>query len=429
MSFSPKQLEIFKFPYREEYDAIIADGAIRSGKTSSMSLSFVLWSMSTFKEQNFIIAGKTIRAAERNIIKELLRIKYLQQNFELDYKRSENLLVIKKGGKTNYYYVFGGQNEKSQDLVQGITSAGALLDEVALMPQSFVNQATGRCSVEGSKIFFNCNPDDPNHFFKKKYIDKADEKRYKYLHFTMEDNPSLSERTKERYRRMYEGVFYQRYILGKWVRAEGIIYTTFANNKEKFLIQHDYTGEEHKKDIWFINCGIDFGNNKSAHTFVATGFTHNFKKVVFLKTKKVTMSITPKQLDNEFRLFCEEVYAKYKRTFNVRCDSAETTLINGFKLAIIENNLFFCDVANARKSPINERIHLVSRLFGEGRIEIVESECAELINAFETAVWDEKHAGERLDIVGHDNPVDMLDAAEYSIEEFADDLLQFSLLD
>ena len=429
MSFSPKQLEIFKFPYREEYDAIIADGAIRSGKTSSMSLSFVLWSMSTFKEQNFIIAGKTIRAAERNIIKELLRIKYLQQNFELDYKRSENLLVIKKGSKTNYYYVFGGQNEKSQDLVQGITSAGALLDEVALMPQSFVNQATGRCSVEGSKIFFNCNPDDPNHFFKKKYIDKADEKRYKYLHFTMEDNPSLSERTKERYRRMYEGVFYQRYILGKWVRAEGIIYTTFANNKEKFLIQHDYTGEEHKKDIWFINCGIDFGNNKSAHTFVATGFTHNFKKVVFLKTKKVTMSITPKQLDNEFRLFCEEVYAKYKRTFNVRCDSAETTLINGFKLAIIENNLFFCDVANARKSPINERIHLVSRLFGEGRIEIVESECAELINAFETAVWDEKHAGERLDIVGHDNPVDMLDAAEYSIEEFADDLLQFSLLD
>lgn len=429
MSFSPKQLEIFKFPYREEYDAIIADGAIRSGKTSSMSLSFVLWSMSTFNEQNFIIAGKTIRAAERNIIKEMLRIKYLQQNFELDYKRSEHLLVIKKGSKKNYYYVFGGQNEKSQDLVQGITAAGALLDEVALMPQSFVNQVTGRCSVEGAKIFFNCNPDDPNHFFKKEHIDKADEKRYKYLHFTMEDNPSLSERTKERYRRMYEGVFYQRYILGKWVRAEGLIYTTFANNKEKFLIQHDYTDEENKRDIWFINCGIDFGNNKSAHTFVATGFTHNFKKVVFLKTKKVTMSLTPKQLDNEFRLFCEEVYAKYKRTFNVRCDSAETTLINGFKLAIIENNLFFCDVANARKSPINERIHLVSRLFGEGRIEIVESECADLINAFETAVWDEKHAGERLDIVGHDNPVDMLDAAEYSIEEFADDLLQFSLLD
>lgn len=427
MSFSPKQLEIFKFPYREEYDAIIADGAIRSGKTSSMSLSFVLWSMSTFNEQNFIIAGKTIRAAERNIIKELLRIKYLQQNFELDYKRSEHLLVIKKGSKTNYYYVFGGQNEKSQDLVQGITAAGALLDEVALMPQSFVNQVTGRCSVEGAKIFFNCNPDDPNHFFKKEHIDKANEKRYKYLHFTMEDNPSLSDRTKERYRRMYEGVFYKRYILGKWVRAEGIIYTTFANNKEKFLIQHDYTDEEHKKDLWFINCGIDFGNNKSSHTFVATGFTYNFKKVVFLKTKKVTMSLTPKQLDNEFRLFCEEVYAKYKRTFNVRCDSAETTLINGFKLAIIEHNLFFCDVANARKSPINERIHLVSRLFGEGRIEIVESECADLINAFETAVWDEKHAGERLDIVGPDNPVDMLDAAEYSIEEFADDLLQFGI--
>ena len=129
---------------------------------------------------------------------------------------------------------FGGQNEKSQDLVQGITAAGALLDEVALMPQSFVNQVTGRCSVEGAKIFFNRNPDDPNnHFFKKEHIDKADEKRYKYLHFTMEDNPSLSERTKERYRRMYEGVFfYQRYILGKWVRAEGLIYTTLQTTKK-----------------------------------------------------------------------------------------------------------------------------------------------------------------------------------------------------
>lgn len=427
MSFSEKQIEIFKFPYQDQYDAIIADGAIRSGKTSSMSLSFILWAMSTFNEQNFIIAGKTIRSVERNLIKELLKVNYLQQYYILDYKRSEHVLIVKKGKKTNYFYAFGGQNEKSQDLVQGITAAGALLDEVALMPQSFVNQVTGRCSVDGSKIFYNCNPDDPNHFFKKEHIDKAEEKRYKYLHFTMEDNPSLSERVKERYRRMYEGVFYKRFIEGLWVRAEGIIYTTFANNKEKFLIKHDYTDEEHKQDLWFINCGIDFGNNKSSHTFVATGFTYNFKKVVFLKAVKVSRSLTPKELDNEFKKFVEIIYAKYKKTFNVRCDSAETTLINGFKLACVENNLFFCDVMNARKSPINERIHLVCRLFGEGRIEIVESECPDLINALETAVWDDKHAGERLDIVGHDNPVDMLDSAEYSIEEFADDLLQFSI--
>ena len=429
MAFSEKQIEIFKFPYEDQYDAIIADGAIRSGKTSAMSLSFILWAMSTFNDKNFIIAGKTIRSVERNLIKELLKVKYSQQHFDLDYKRSEHLLVIKKGKKTNYFYAFGGQNEKSQDLVQGITAAGALLDEVALMPQSFVNQVTGRCSVEGAKIFYNCNPDEPNHYFKKEHIDKAEEKRYKYLHFTMEDNPSLSEKVKERYRRMYEGVFFKRYIQGLWVRAEGIIYETFANNKEKFLINHDYTDEEHKRDLWFINCGIDFGNNKSSHTFVATGFTFNFKKVIFLKAKKVSLSLTPKQLDFEFKLFVEEVYAKYKKTFNIRCDSAETTLINGFKLACIENNLFFCDVMNARKSPINERIHLVCRLFGEGRIEIVESECQDLILALETAVWDDKHAGERLDIVGHDNPVDMLDAMEYSIEEFADDLLQFGILD
>ena len=425
MGFSEKQIEIFTTPYRKEYDGLIADGAIRSGKTSSMSLSFVLWAMATFNNKNFIIAGKTIRAAERNLIKELLKVKYLHQHYELTYNRSEHLLTIKRGKRINMFYIFGGQNEKSQDLVQGITAAGALLDEVALMPQSFVNQVIARCSVEGAFIFFNCNPDNPNHFFKQEFIDKAEEKNYKYLHFTMEDNPSLSEKTKERYRKSYSGVFFKRYIEGLWVRAEGIIYDIFANNKERYLIDHDYTAEDKIKELWTINCGIDFGNNKSSHTFQATAITRNFEKVVFLMSRKVSRSLTPKELDAEFNNFVSRVYSKYGKVFNVRCDSAETTLINGFKLEIFNSKLFFCDAVNALKTPINERIKLVCRLFAEGRIEIVESECKDLIQAFETAVWDEKHAGERLDIVGKDNPVDMLDAAEYSIEEFADDLLQY----
>ena len=105
--------------------------------------------------------------------------------------RADNLVIITKGDVTNYFYIFGGKDERSQDLIQGITLAGVFFDEVALMPESFVNQATGRCSVDGSKYWFNCNPDGPYHWFKTEWIDKREEKHLLYLHFTMDDNLSL----------------------------------------------------------------------------------------------------------------------------------------------------------------------------------------------------------------------------------------------
>ncbi len=108
-----------------------------------------------------------------------------------------------------------------------ITLAGVFFDEVALMPESFVNQATGRCSVKGSKFWFNCNPDGPYHWFKVNWIDKCAEKNILYLHFTMDDNLSLDEEIKARYRSMYVGVFFKRYIMGLWAAAEGIIYDMF----------------------------------------------------------------------------------------------------------------------------------------------------------------------------------------------------------
>ena len=124
------------------------------------------------------------------------------------------MLLIRRGDVENSFYIFGGRDERSQDLIQGITLAGLLLDEVALMPESFVNQATGRCSVEGSKMWFNCNPGGPLHWFKTEWIDKRRKKGLLYLHFTMDDNLSLSEEIKARYRGMSAGVFYLRYIKG-----------------------------------------------------------------------------------------------------------------------------------------------------------------------------------------------------------------------
>lgn len=232
--FSKKQLKVLtwwldKSPVHDK-DGIIADGAIRSGKTLSMSLSYVLWAMSSFNQQNFGMCGKTIGSFRRNVL-FWLKLMLKARGYKVKDHRADNLVEITKGNVTNYFYVFGGKDERSQDLIQGITLAGCFFDEVALMPESFVNQATGRCSVDGSKFWFNCNPDGPYHWFKVNWIDKCDEKNILYLHFTMDDNLSLTEKIKNRYKSMYSGVFYKRYILGLWTVAEGIIYDMFDTTK------------------------------------------------------------------------------------------------------------------------------------------------------------------------------------------------------
>lgn len=216
-----------------EHDGIIADGAIRSGKTVMMDFSFVVWAMSTFDKQNFGMAGKTIASFRRNVL-GTLKAQLRARGYTVTERRSENLVVVAKENKANLFYIFGGKDESSQDLIQGITLAGMFFDEVALMPESFVNQATARCSVEGSKWWFNCNPQGPQHWFYVNWIKRCKDRKIVYLHFTMLDNLTLSKRIRERYEAQYTGVFYDRYIRGLWVLAEGIIYRCFDKKKHVF---------------------------------------------------------------------------------------------------------------------------------------------------------------------------------------------------
>lgn len=251
---SKKQKKIFTWwmddsPVKD-CDGIIADGAIRSGKSLCMSTSFVMWALEAFEGKSFAICGKTIGSLRRNVV-FWLKIVLKLRGYKVHDSRTENLLVITYRDKTNFFYLFGGKDERSQDLIQGITLAGVLLDEVALMPESFVNQATGRCSIDGSKFWFNCNPSSPMHWFKINWIDKRKEKNILYLHFTMDDNLSLSERIKERYRSMYSGVFFKRYILGLWVIAEGLIYDMFDEKK------HVVETKERTYRQYYVSC--DYG--------------------------------------------------------------------------------------------------------------------------------------------------------------------------
>lgn len=210
-------------------EAVICDGAVRSGKTLCTGISFIAWAMCRFTGVQLAICGKTIGSVRRNLLSEVVPV-LRELGFVCREKPSENQLIVTFGGRENTFLLFGGQHEGSAALIQGVTLAGILLDEVALMPRSFVEQACARCSVTGSKLWFSCNPESPGHWFYREWICKAEEKRALYLHFTLEDNPGLSPEIVARYRSMYTGVFYRRFILGQWVMAEGQIYDFFDDN-------------------------------------------------------------------------------------------------------------------------------------------------------------------------------------------------------
>lgn len=224
-NFSKRQLIAMTWwnrPRWKQLDGIFCDGAVRSGKTLAMTVGFFLWSMASFDGGVFALCGKTVGAIRRNILIHLPD--WLGGSFEIKEHRAENRLTVRLGNRCNTYYLFGGQDEQSASLIQGMTLWGVLLDEAALMPRSFVEQACARCSVAGSKMWFNCNPAGPEHWLKKGWLDKKQEKKILHLHFTMADNPGLSPAVRERYERLYTGLFYRRFVLGQWCAAEGLIY-------------------------------------------------------------------------------------------------------------------------------------------------------------------------------------------------------------
>lgn len=216
-------------PYHD-FDAIICDGAVRSGKTVCMTLSFVLWSFYCFSDTSFALCGKTVTSLRRNIVTPCLPL-LREMGFECTEKVSRNTVEIRKGNTVNTFFLFGGKDEGSAALIQGMTLGGVLLDEVALMPRSFVEQALARCSLSNARLWFNCNPENPHHWFYEEWIKKSHTKNCLYLHFTMEDNPSLSDKVRNRYKSIYSGVFYERFVEGKWVAASGLVYPMFSEEK------------------------------------------------------------------------------------------------------------------------------------------------------------------------------------------------------
>ena len=399
----------------KDYDGIIADGAIRSGKTVCMSLSFVFWVMENFSGQNFAMCGKTIGSFRRNVL-FWLKLMLKSRGYKVTDHRADNLVEITRNGITNYFYIFGGKDERSQDLIQGITLAGLFCDEVALMPESFVNQATGRCSVEGSKYWFNCNPDGPYHWFKVNWIDKAigylgkkkvarlqqeaaakgtelNLKKLLYVHFTMDDNLSLSEAIKARYRSMYSGVFFKRYIEGLWAMAEGIIYDMF--DPDRNVVDAEAIAAEYRKksgrEFWigdkYVSC--DYGTqNPTAFLLWSKGADNKWycRREYYYSGRDKGQQKTDKE-------FAEDLTAwlSGEKIRAVILDPAAAS----FK-AQLEKDGYKVKKA---KNDVLDGIRFVATLLLSGSI-FIDASCENLLKEFASYIWDAK-AAER----GEDKPV------------------------
>lgn len=415
---SNKQKKILAFPY-SRYDALICDGAVRSGKTSIMMWAFVRWAMENFSGQRFGVCGRTVDSCTKNIIVPFTAMSLAKERYIIRWRRGDKVMEVRRGAVTNYFEVFGGKDEASYTLIQGRTLAGVLLDEVVLMPRSFVEQALARCSVDGARLWFSCNPGSPHHWFYQEWIKRSRERNALYLHFEMTDNPGLSKRTLERYENMYAGIFYDRYVRGLWVAAEGIVYKDFANDTEKYLIGDPLEwAKQNGTSFSIISIGVDFGGTKSATKFQATGITKDFRVVALEEEYIKNEEIDPNALNRRFATFCQLITSKYGYS-QTRADSAETVLIRGLDHTAQKMHLG-TQVKNAMKLQITDRIRLVVLLMKQGRFKVSRN-CPHLIDAMQTAIYDpDKFEDERLDDGTSD--IDSLDAFEYSIEPYYKDL-------
>lgn len=383
----------------------ILSGSVRSGKTWISLVLWAFWVASQSKKASFLMSSKTLSSLDRNVL-SLLENLVGKNNFSYSISKKEGRLFGRK------IYFEGASDCRAESKIRGMTLTGAYCDELTLFSESFFTMLLSRLSEKGAKLFATTNPDSPHHWLKKKYIDRADQLDIHVETFLLTDNMFLDSSYVENLKKEYTGVYYDRFILGKWKAAEGIIYRSFADCPEKYILR-EVTPEE----IAFATIGVDFGGNKSAHAFICTGFTHNMDKIVVLDEFYIREEISPKKLEDffcEFVLKCKDKYNIY----DIYCDNAETTLINGLENAAWERGLGV-DIRKARKNQVNERIRFVCSMMSHGRF-FISGNCPHLTEALSSAVWDESHfADKRLDN-GSVN-IDSLDAMEYSIEPYMDE--------
>lgn len=407
MSFSPMQEEYFR---KAVHRWNVKSGATRSGKTF-MDYYVIPKRIraAAGKDGLVVILGNTKGTLQRNIIEPLQKIWTPALVSDI---RSDNTAML-FGEKC---YCLGADKISQADRIRGASVKYCYGDEIVTWNEEVFGMLKTRLDKPYSRFDGTCNPDNPNHWFKK-FLDSRESGADIYLQeYTIYDNPFLSEEFVENLESELQGtVFYDRYILGKWKRAEGVIYREFADCPQNFII------DRVSDDIIFCTVGMDFGGNGSAHAMICTGFSKSMQKVIILDEYYRKEIISPAELEKDVCRFIRRCQQKYK-VFDMYCDSAEQVLIKGIKSAVMHEHIPI-NVHNARKSEIIGRIRFFSSIMAQKRF-FVMSHCKHLIEALQSAVWDGRSVGKDIRLDDGKYNIDSLDALEYSAEPFMNDILE-----
>lgn len=401
MTFSPKQEQALALMKHGELRRLnIFEGSVRSGKTYISMIMWAFWVAGSPRGRSYLMCGKTLTTLKRNVLEPLREI--LGDSFSYSVTQKEGMLFGRK------IYLEGAANSESESKIRGMTLMGAYCDELTLFSEDFFVMLLSRLSEDGAKLFATTNPDMPNHWVKRDYLDNKNVDLLS-IQFALEDNSFLSKAYVEQLKREFTGVFYDRFILGKWVAAEGRIYEGFS--QDNIIGVEELENRLRENPIIMSVIGVDYGGSGSASAFVHAGFDAGFKNVCVLAEYYDPRNRSAECLISNFAEFVSAQKAQFPTLSLACCDSAEQLLVKSFRRAVR------IEVKNALKRPINTRINMLNRLIASGRFFVL-NECPHVIDAIQSAVWDERaaHKDSRLDN-GTTN-IDSLDALEYALERY-----------
>ncbi len=412
LGFTAKQNELMRLFKQDRLKRLnILQGSVRSGKTWISLILWALWVASRPKDYLYMMCAKSLQTLKRNCLFPLQEL-IGEKHFTFSLSTKEGVLFGRK------IMLEGANDARSEGKIRGITLGGAYCDELTLFPKDFFTMLLSRLSAPGAKLFATTNPDVPTHWLKKEYLDnKKLVDDLLSIFFSIDDNTTLPEEYVDSLKKEYTGVFYDRFILGKWVVAAGAIYRIFSDDPSSYNI----TAAE-LPHLDMINVGLDFGGNKSAHALVACGITQDYRRLYALKSEHIPAAgMTPQELDKRVSDFCTDIIQRYGIVPTLYGDSAEQTLIAGLRLALKPLGII---VKNALKQEINDRIQATTRLMAGGRFKLISEECGSLIEAFQGAVYDDKVIGAEVRLDDGTSDIDTLDAFEYSFERYIPRLIR-----
>lgn len=410
IEFTAKQNEFIQLLKQDKLKRInLLQGSVSAGKTWISLILWALWVATRPPEYLYMMCGKSLQTLKRNCLLPLQDL-IGKKNFTFSVSTKEGKLFGRK------IMLEGANDQRSEAKIRGITLGGAYCDELTLFPKDFFVMLLSRLRVEGAKLIATTNPDVPTHWLKTEYLDNnalCDTLLSVFFH--IDDNTTLPVEYVESLKKEYTGVYYDRFIRGDWVVANGAIYKVFSDNPSAY-------NTDELPAFEYLNVGLDFGGNGSQHALCASGITHDMQSLYALRTERIPAAdMTPQALYKRVYDFCEDVLKRYGKISAVYADSAEQTLIAGLRQTLRPLGIV---VKNSLKREINDRIRATTMLMAGGRFFMVSEECGTLINAFKGAVWNDKIIGkeERLDDGTSD--IDTLDAFEYSFEKYIPQLIK-----